>query len=108
MAGERQKSTFVVILATWKSALFACINMRSSLSRCYDTRHLQITGGVPAEQGQAKLVIMGDHLMSRLECVPCRAVYVLPFVDRSLCLPFLPLIKVSSLPVTDILFAKSI
>lgn len=48
--------------------------------------------------------------MSRLECVPCRAMYVLPFVDRSLGLPFLFLLrfKVYSFSVPDTLFAKSV
>lgn len=32
---------------------------------------------------------MGAHLLSRLECVLCPVVYVLPFVDRSLDMPFL-------------------
>lgn len=69
--------------------LLVCIGLRSSSLWFYDTRHLCITGGVPAKQGQASLVITGGHLVSRLECVTCPAMYVLPFVDCSLGLPFL-------------------
>jgi hypothetical protein len=83
-----QKNNLVVSLRCDNSI---CIRIALELHiilmqwRCPSTN----TGSVCVEPRSASSAMMVSYLASRLECVPCRVEYVLPFVDHSLGLPFL-------------------
>jgi hypothetical protein len=88
IADMEQKNNLVVSLRCDNSI---CIRIALELHiilmqwRCPSTN----TGSVCVEPRSASSAMMVSYLASRLECVPCRVEYVLPFVDHSLGLPFL-------------------